>query len=151
MATTIVPSSGLTGLWMHANGVTLRLFPAGLSPGSCVPSSPAPGALSPWLSSGSGQQCTGIRPMSYGRHRLRDASSLSLMRVDAVRAMRTCHQLAHKWSPGTEPVPVNHTCKTINCAPLSSKGLQTPLSKHLVSFSFFQAQSPNSQFSSRNV
>ena len=41
------------------------------------------------VSSGSGQQCTGIRPMSYGRHRLRDASSHSLMRVDAVRAMRT--------------------------------------------------------------
>ena len=46
-------------------------------------------SLSPWLSSGDGQQCMLIRPMSYGRHRLRDASSLSLMRVDAVRAMRT--------------------------------------------------------------
>ena len=29
MATTILPSTGLTGLWMHANGVTLRLLPAG--------------------------------------------------------------------------------------------------------------------------
>ena len=89
MSTCRTACSGLTGLWMHANGVTLRLSPAGLSPGSCVPSSPAPGALSPWLSSGNGQQCMLIRPMSYGRHRLGDASSLSLMRVDAVRAMRT--------------------------------------------------------------
>ena len=79
----------MAGLWMHAKGVTLRLSPARRSAWLLCPASPAPGALSPWLSSGSGQQCMRIRPRSYGRHRLRDASSLSLMRVDAVRAMRT--------------------------------------------------------------
>ena len=41
-----LPFSGLTGLWMHDNGENLRLSPAGLSPGSWVPSSQTPGALS---------------------------------------------------------------------------------------------------------
>ena len=48
-----------------------------------------------WLSSGNGQECMLIGPMSYGRHSLHDASSLSLERVDAVHAMRTVTTLDH--------------------------------------------------------